>query len=153
MAVNSITSEKQPVLRTVQEMLGYDGEHNAVLLSLAQAESINSQTSCKAKPDLCLIACAWIYARCIFYRLGMVYEYIHQKTGTRMFGAQTVKKPPAVQETQVQSLDQEDPLEKGIATYSNILAWRIPWTESLADYSPGHKESDMTEWLLVITNN
>ena len=58
MAVHSVTSEKQPVLRTVQEMLGYDGEHNAVLLSLAQAESINSQTSCKAKPDLCLIACA-----------------------------------------------------------------------------------------------
>ena len=70
-----------------------------------------------------------------------------------MLDAQTVKKPPAMQETQVQSLDQKDPLEKGMATYSSILAWRIPWTESLADYSPGHKESDTTEWLLVITNN
>ena len=37
--------------------------------------------------------------------------------------------PPAVQETQVQSLSQEDPLEKGMATHSSILAWRIPWTE------------------------
>ena len=46
-----------------------------------------------------------------------------------MFGAQMVKKPPAMQETQVQSLDQEDPREKGMATYSSILAWRIPWTE------------------------
>ena len=46
-----------------------------------------------------------------------------------MFGAQMVKKPPAMQETQVQSLDQEDPLEKGMATHSSILAWRIPWTE------------------------
>ena len=45
--------------------------------------------------------------------------------------AQTVKNLPAVQETQVQSLGQEDPLEKGIATYSSILAWRIPWAEEL----------------------
>ena len=39
-----------------------------------------------------------------------------------------VKNLPAMQETQVQSLGQEDPLEKGMATHSNILAWRIPWT-------------------------
>ena len=42
---------------------------------------------------------------------------------------QMVKNLPAVQETQVQSLRQEDPLEKGMATYSNSLSWRIPWTE------------------------
>ena len=42
---------------------------------------------------------------------------------------QTVKNPPAIQETQVWSLGQEDPLEKGITTHSSILAWRIPWTE------------------------
>ena len=40
-----------------------------------------------------------------------------------------VKNPPEVQEIQVQSLGQEDPLEKGMAIHSNILAWRIPWTE------------------------
>ena len=40
-----------------------------------------------------------------------------------------VKNPPAKQETQVQSLGQEDPLEKEMATHSSILAWRIPWTE------------------------
>ena len=40
--------------------------------------------------------------------------------------AQTVKSPPAVQETQVQSLGQEDPLEKEMPTRSSILAWRIP---------------------------
>ena len=39
---------------------------------------------------------------------------------------QTVKSPPAVQETQVQSQSWEDPLEKGVATHSSILAWRIP---------------------------
>ena len=43
--------------------------------------------------------------------------------------AQTVNNLPAMRETQIQSLSQEDPLEKGRATYSNILAWEIPWTE------------------------
>jgi len=40
-----------------------------------------------------------------------------------------VKDPLAMQESQVQSLGQEDPLEKGMATYSSMLAWKIPWTE------------------------
>ena len=43
--------------------------------------------------------------------------------------AQMVKNLPAVWETQVQSLGWEDPLEKGMATHSSILVWRIPWTE------------------------
>ena len=43
--------------------------------------------------------------------------------------AQTVKCLPTVQETQVQSLGWEDPLEKGLVTHSSILAWKIPWTE------------------------
>ena len=59
--------------------------------------------------------------------------------------AQMVKSPPAMRETQVQSLGQEDPLEEEMATHSIILAWRISWTESLAGYSPqGHKESTTT---------
>ena len=43
--------------------------------------------------------------------------------------AQLVKNLPVMQETWVQSLGQEDPLEKGMATHSSILAWRILWTE------------------------
>ena len=43
--------------------------------------------------------------------------------------AQTVKNPPAMQETWVRSLGWEDPLEEGMATHSNTLAWRIPWRE------------------------
>ena len=43
--------------------------------------------------------------------------------------AQTIKNLPAMQKIQVQSLGWEDPLEKGMATDSSILAWRIPWTE------------------------
>ena len=42
--------------------------------------------------------------------------------------AQMVKNPPVMQETWVQSLGWEDPLVKGTATHSNILAWKIPWT-------------------------
>ena len=42
---------------------------------------------------------------------------------------QTVKNLPAMQETQVQSLGQEDPLEEEMATHSSILVWRTPWTE------------------------
>ena len=44
-------------------------------------------------------------------------------------GGSVVKKLPVMQETQVQSLGWEDPLEEGAATDSSILAWRIPWTE------------------------
>ena len=43
--------------------------------------------------------------------------------------AQMIKNPPAMQETWVQSLSWEDPLEKGMATHSSIPAWKIPWTE------------------------
>ena len=43
--------------------------------------------------------------------------------------ADMIKSLPAVQETRVRSLGQEDPLEKGMATHSNVLAWRIPWTK------------------------
>ena len=47
--------------------------------------------------------------------------------------AQMVKNPPAVQETWVQSLSWEDPLEKEMATHSSILGWRSPWTEKPAE--------------------
>ena len=64
-----------------------------------------------------------------------------------------VKNPPAMRETCVRSLGWEDPLEKGMATHSNILAWRIPQTEE-----PGRlynacccKESDTTERLSLHT--
>ena len=61
--------------------------------------------------------------------------------------AQTVKNLPAMQEAWVQSLGQEDPLEKGMATHSSILAWRIAWTEepsglqSIASQRAGHLDT------------
>ena len=65
--------------------------------------------------------------------------------------AQKVKNLPSLQESQVPSLCQEDPLEKEMATHSSILAWRIPRTEEPGKlFSPrGHKESNMTERLTV----
>ena len=61
--------------------------------------------------------------------------------------AQVVKNLPEMQETWVQSLDWEDPLEKGMATNSSMLTWRIP-QRSLVSYSPRcYKESDTTEQL------
>ena len=62
--------------------------------------------------------------------------------------AQIVKNLPAMQETWLQSLGWEDPLEEGMANHSSILAWRIPWTEeSDGLQSMGNKELDMTEQL------
>ena len=64
-------------------------------------------------------------------------------------GGSVVKNPPAMQEQQemqVRSMGLKDPLEKGMATHSSILAWRIPKQRSLVSYSPKVlKESDTTE--------
>ena len=76
--------------------------------------------------------------------------YIYVQIYMGFPGGSAVKNLPAIpelQETQIQSLSWEDPLEEGMATYSSILAWKIPWTEK-----PGrllsirsHKESNVTE--------
>ena len=61
-----------------------------------------------------------------------------------------VKNMPEMQETQVRSLGREVPLEKAMATHSDILAWRIPWTEEPGGLqSMGHKELDTTERLTL----
>ena len=57
----------------------------------------------------------------------IVFDFTHMKYKASLV-AQLVKNPPTMLETWVRPLGWEDPLEKGIATYSSILAWRIPWT-------------------------
>ena len=54
---------------------------------------------------------------------------IHTNAERAWLVAQSVKNLPAMRETQVRSLGREEPLEKGMATHSSILAWSIPWTE------------------------
>ena len=67
--------------------------------------------------------------------------------------AQIVKHMLAIQETWVQSLGWEDPLEKEMATHSSTLAWKIPWTEEHNGYSLwGRKEMDTTERLHFMHN-
>ena len=61
--------------------------------------------------------------------------------------AQIAKNLLAIQETQVQSLSWDDPLEKEMATHSSILAWDVPWTEPGGLQSRGSQESDTTERL------
>ena len=64
--------------------------------------------------------------------------------------AQTVKNMPSMQKTQVLSWSWEDLLEKGMVTHSNILTWRIPWTEEPGRLqSMGSKELEMTEQLTL----
>ena len=61
--------------------------------------------------------------------------------------AQMVKNLPAIQETQVQSLGQVDPLERGMASHTSILAWRIPWTEEPGRLSSMVSQSMGLDWV------
>jgi hypothetical protein len=65
-----------------------------------------------------------VYIHAFFFQILFHYSLLQPSLVTKM-----VKNLPARQETCVQSLSQEDPLEKGMATHSSILAWRILWTE------------------------
>ena len=58
-----------------------------------------------------------------------------------------VKNLPAMQETRIQSLDQEDSLEMGMATHSSILAWRIPWTKKPGELHTVHGVAKSQTWL------
>ena len=78
--------------------------------------------------------------------MGKYYYYPPFSGNRASLVAQTVKRPPGMPETQVQSLGWEDPLKKGMATHFSILAWRIPWTEESGDLRPWScKELDMTK--------
>ena len=63
--------------------------------------------------------------------IGLIPFHLHKNLQGKYcyLVAQMVKNLPAMEDTWVRSLDQEDPLEKGMATHPSTLAWRIPWTE------------------------
>ena len=82
----------------------------------------------------------WTKMWCIYTH---IFIYIYNRRASLI--AQWVKNPPAMQETWVHSLGQEDPLEKEMATHSSILAWRIQWTEEPSGLqSMRSQESDLT---------
>ena len=64
--------------------------------------------------------------------------------------AHTVKNLPVIQETWVLSLGWEDPLEKGMATHSNILAWRIPWTEEPGELESMGLQNIREDWMMNV---
>ena len=122
-------------------------------LRLASQKSYNWFEVCVhlKDDDICLIALLkhvhqnsltlagiYIFLLCML-PLVAVYSYHRKKITANQVGAsvaslvaQMIKNSPAMQETWVQSLGQEDPLEEGMATHSSILAWRILWTEEPA---------------------
>ena len=73
-----------------------------------------------------------------------LFHFLFHSSGQVSLVAQSVKSLPAMQKTRVRSLDQEHPLEKGMATHSSILAWRIPcteepgWLQSMGSPRVGH---------------
>ena len=76
------------------------------------------------------------------YRAISCWERKGTRSDRASLVAQLLKNPLAMRETWVQSLGWEDPLDKGTATHSSILTWRIPWTTAM-----GSQESDWTELL------
>ena len=83
--------------------------------SLYPQQHTHLNVSCRTVELISILFCPLLYPRV--------------KNRTNIYVAQTVKNLPAAQETWVQSLVWENPLEKGMAIHSNILAWRIQWTE------------------------
>ena len=76
-----------------------------------------------------MIFLIFIFTMGKFYVIGIKNINVSNVRKSTYSVAQMVKNLPAMQEARIQSLGQEDPLEKGMATHSSILAWRIPWTE------------------------
>ena len=103
------------------------------------------------------ISRCWLFNRFSFPPYSILFEFKSHPWSPRILSirrhhsvALMVKNLPEVQETQVWSLGQEDPLEKGMATHSSVLAWRIPWTEepgglqSTGSQSPTQLSNDNT---------
>ena len=94
------------------------------------------------------VNCTWLCFSCSYNSFVRPCFHVGESSGPNSFWtslvAQMVKNLPEMQEAWV------DPLEKGMATHSSILAWRIPWTEEPGGLqSMGHIESDTTEWLTL----
>ena len=93
-----------------------------------------------------------LHSQRIIFSFSLIFRKLKERDIPTV--AQMVKNLPAMQETRVQFLGWEDPLEKGMAIHSSTLAWRSPWTEESgmlqAIYNPwGCKESDKTEQLTI----
>ena len=103
-----------------------------------------NQGRCPGSFELLLLSLFYTYITFSYYYLWLAYWGL-----LGFSGGSDVRNLPAMEETWVWSLDQEDPLEKGMATHTSILAWKVPWTEEPGGLqSMGYKESDRSEWLI-----
>ena len=105
------------------------------------------------------LRCTWGHVKNFEFRFFLLYNCeemklqscCHSSQSWRGFpGGSDGKNLPVMWETCVRSLGQEDPLEEGMTTHSNILSWRVPWTEEPGTLqSMRSQESDMTEELML----
>ena len=117
--------------------------------NIHEIKYVSYTKSGKGVPVITLSSRRTLPTKNIFVLLCFIFSFDVSKLDEFMLPG-VIKNLPAVQETRVWVLRWEDPLEKGMATHSSILAWRIPWTENLAGQSPwGCKESDTTEQLTL----
>ena len=119
------------VVRTSNTLLNKSGENGNLVLFLNLEEAL-SDSHC------------WVWVICGLVLDGLYYIEVYS---FYILFTQMVKSLPAVQETRVRFLGQEDPLEKEMATHSSILAWRIPSTEEPRGLVHGVTESNTTEQL------
>ena len=118
----------------------YKGQRSLVGYSPWGHKELDVTEANEPKHNVCTHTILWIF-------LGKERDSCFNQQSWVSLVAQTVKSMPTIQETQVQSLGQEDPLEKEMATHSSILAWKVPWMEEPGGlYSPrGRKGLDTTE--------
>ena len=125
-------------------------------LVTSSVHSVSSRCVSAPAPDsshpVCPLWCASVYVSCLpLFGCGPAlspFAFVACGFGILSMNpsSQMVKHPPAMQQSQVQSLGWEDPLEEGMTVHSSILAWRVPWTEDPGGLqSLGHKESDVVE--------
>ena len=100
------------------------------LVRLVRISNVCKMTQLEVKPRLSYSASSFLTIDWRWWFLFIYFEY--RSNGRASLVAQVVKNLPSVKETWVQSLGWEDLLEKGMASHSSILAWRIPWTKGQA---------------------
>ena len=98
-----------------------------MLIRMAKTKTGNTTCGQVCGATITLIYCCW-ECRMVLCKTVLQFLIPLNFEGISLV-AQSVKNLPAMQETQVRSLGQEDPLEKEMATHSSILAWKIPWME------------------------